>query len=146
MGNPEDMGNPKEIDQFLPFEEEPIKTRYKAKSMVKLGTVLCTFLILAWLAWLTFDKKDVIPVRSDQDLIMKRILEDKMVEMDRVMESVRAMKEGINATGFRQMRSVGTFANPVKVMSLAGEKLVQTMGIVKDVIMAPLQAAIDALE
>jgi len=146
MGDPKDMGNPKEIDQFLPFEEEPIKTRYKAKSVVKLGTVFCTFLILAWLAWLTFDKKDVIPVRSDQDLIMKRILEDKMVEMDRVMESVRAMKEGINATGFRQMRSVGTFANPVKVMSLAGEKLVQTMGIVKDVIMAPLQAAIDALE
>ena len=42
----------------------------------------------------------MIPVRSDQDLIMERILEDKMVEMDRVMESVRAMKEGINATGF----------------------------------------------
>ena len=57
MGNPKDMGNPKEMYKFLPFEEEQIKTRYKAKSMVKLGTVLCTFLILAWLAWLTFDKK-----------------------------------------------------------------------------------------
>ena len=42
----------------------------------------------------------MVPVRSDHDLIMERILEDKMVEMDRVMESVRAMKEGINATGF----------------------------------------------
>ena len=44
------------------------------------------------------------------------------------------------------MRSVGTSANPVIVMSLAGQQLIRTMGIIKDVMLSPLQAAINALE
>ena len=44
------------------------------------------------------------------------------------------------------MRSVGTSVNAVKGMIHCGEQLVRTMAVIKDVFLAPMQSAIDALD
>ena len=37
--------------------------------------------------------------KSNEDVIMEKILEDKLEEMGRTIETVRVLKEGINANG-----------------------------------------------
>ena len=38
--------------------------------------------------------------KSNQDMTIEKILEDKIVELDRAIGTVRVLKEGINGTGF----------------------------------------------
>ena len=37
--------------------------------------------------------------KSNEDVIMEKILEDKLEEMGRTIETVRVLNEGINANG-----------------------------------------------